>query len=1215
MAGWTEDQHRAIYDRHHNLLVSAAAGAGKTAVLVERIIQLVLQDQVSIDRMLVVTFTQAAAAEMRDRISTALFANLQNEDQNQEYIRTQINLLSRATISTLHSFCLEVARRYFHLINIDPKFRVGDSTETELMKLEAMEKLIEQEYEKNSPLFLELVEMFGGGKDDLPLQNLIQRIYEFIQSQPEPLVWLQARAADFNLTEEAFERCPWVENIKGYIQIEITGVIEILNEAREIAMLPGGPQAYVKAIDQDLLLINELLHLLALGINEFYARLPIQHLNLARADRDADPVLVERVKKMRQQGKDALKSIQKQMFFQTPLEFCQDLQQMQPTVDYLYFLVKAFAGEYQSIKAGKGIVDFNDLEHYALAILSNSQAADDYRHLYKYIFVDEYQDSNLVQEALLSLITRPNNLFMVGDVKQSIYRFRLADPELFMHKYETFKTDGQAVDQRLELTRNFRSRPEIIAGINDIFSRIMSRQFSEISYDDKAELRAGLEIPPQEKPGETEPSLEMLLINKKQPTHINVEEIDQPAEEEICAVTEEDLEPLGDVEAEARLAAQRINQLVGQTFYDIKLPGYRPLEYRDMVVLMRAARQQTEIYLEAFSQAGIPVYTDVDRGYFETLEISIFVNLLRLIDNKRQDLPLLSVLRSPIGRFSLEDLIQVRAESQALSYFEAVEEYMGNHRDDLQIRLQWFIDRLDEWKEAARYTPMDELIWRILLETGYYYYVGAMPGGRQRQANLKILLDRAEQYQASSFKGLFHFLKFVEKIETSRGDVGMAKILGENENVVRIMSIHKSKGLEFPVVIMAGMGRKFNLRDTMEPVLLHKELGLGPCLIDHELRVSRDSWARVAIKNRIRRENLAEEIRILYVACTRARDRLIMIGSVNDLSAKIENWSRAIDPFQLARGRSHLDWIGPVVFRHPDGKILRQLRDLPLKSELLTDHDYHWKINIFDHNQIRSDLLGEQLNLAFKTCLDASEGHDASSARETIWSRFDWHYDFADAAMIPSKITVSQVKDLQTLGLRSLEISSIPNARQPRIASQNAAREISGAVRGTIFHLVMQHLDFKHLGGEEEIRSQIDAMVEKEFLRPEEAQTVAIPPILQFFSSQLGQRILSSRQVHREVPFNLRYPAGAIFADLNNSQEELLLQGIIDLYFVDEDELVLVDYKTDRVTPMNRHQLIDIYQVQVQLYKTALERILGQKVKECFLYFFDSGEAVTMSTK
>lgn len=1223
MADWTNQQQRAIYDRHHNLLVAAAAGAGKTAVLVERIIQLILRDRVSIDRMLVVTFTQAAAAEMRDRISSALLQNLTDGEVDQEYVRTQINLLSRATISTLHSFCLEVVRRYFHLINIDPKFRVGDSTETGLMKMEALERVMEQEYIKNDPLFLQLVEMYGGGKDDEPLQNMILRIYEFTQSQPEPSAWLQKRAADFDLTEADFATSPWVENIKSYLGIELGGVMGLIDEARLLAGLPGGPHAYLAALEQDRLLVDELLDWLDVGIDEIFKRLPVQHVKLARADKGSDPALVERVKKLRGQAKDALKSIQKKIFFQSPREFYQDIKLMQPVVECLGRLVQTFAGEYRSIKDGKGVLDFNDLEHFALAILRHSQPAAEYRRIFEFVFVDEYQDSNLVQETLVQLIAREDNVFMVGDVKQSIYGFRLADPELFIGKYETFKTDLQAVDQRIDLNANFRSRPEIIAGINDIFEHIMSKQSCHICYDDQARLYAGLEMPPGEPEPSADPPLELWLVNKKPAGEAGSEEDSEDpnrceeefgvaAEDEAAAEAQEDLEPLGDTEAEAQLAARRINQLVGTIFYDTKACKYRPLEYRDMVVLMRTVRQQTDVYLEAFTAAGIPVYTDVDSGYFATLEISIMVNLLRLIDNKRQDLPLLSVLRSPICRFSLEDLVQIRVSSQAPSFFAATEEYRLNHRDELQVRLQGFMDWLAKWQEAARYTPMDELIWDILRETGYYYYVGAMPGGSQRQANLRMLLDRARQYQDSSFKGLFHFLRFVDRITTNRADLGMAKTLGEKENVVRIMSIHKSKGLEFPVVIIAGLGRRFNLRDTMDQVLLHKELGLGPCWVDPEMRISRDSWARIAIKNRLRSENLAEEMRIFYVACTRPRERLIMIGSVNDLPAAVERWDREINPYQLSCGRSILDWVGPVVLRHRDGKPLRDLSNWPLNPCVSPPADYSWQISICDHSHVRTIPSVAQERLAVKV-LDYEQCWGSSTEQEMIWKRFSWHYPYPGAGQIPSKITVSQVKDLQTWGLSSLELSAVPITRQPRLISPGGDTKLSGADLGTVFHLVMKHLDFTRLGSEAEIAVQLAEMVERELLRPEEAQSVNVLPIKNFFDSPLGQRISSSPEVCREVPFNLRYPAEEIFGSQGYPGEELLLQGVIDLYFADGDDLVLVDYKTDRITSANRLQLIETYRVQIELYKTALETILGQKVKAGILYFFDSEEAVTVT--
>jgi len=1203
---WTKEQEAAISDKKNNLLVAAAAGSGKTAVLVERIIQLILYDKVNIDEMLIVTFTQAAAGEMRERISRALLHELENTDTDGEYLRTQINLLNRASISTLHAFCMDVVRRYFHVIDISPNFRVGDATETALMKLETLEELLENEYEKSSPDFLKLVEMYGGGRDDTPLQNLVLRTYEFIQSKPDPLVWLQTKAGEFKLDPADFAHCPWLQNLTRHLQIELAGVADIFSEARLKAGLPGGPFAYQNALEIDLDITARLAAALNDSLASFYEQLQqVQHPVLARAGKDIEPRLQEEVKSLREQGKKVIKEIQTKLLFQSPENFCQDLNELHPSLEYLYQLVHAFSDSYKEQKADKGIVDFNDLEHYALAVLVDPEIAGEYRKKYAYIFVDEYQDSNLVQETILNFIKRPNNIFLVGDVKQSIYRFRLADPSLFMEKYETFHKQSGEPNRRIDLSKNFRSRPEIIAGVNDIFSQIMSSNFGEIEYDEKVYLCPGVTAPADLNEEMSAPAMELILVDKNANSPLPLEPTDEAEGEEA-----------GDIEIEARIAAERIKELCGERFYDTKQGCYRSLEYRDIVVLMRATRQAADVYYETFMAEGIPVYADVERGYFQTLEINIFMNLLKLIDNKRQDIPLVSVLRSPIGGFSLDDLITIRVGSQAVTFYEALEEYIQIHQDPLQSKLQEFIDRLNSWNEEARFKDMDELIWHLLVATGYYYYVGAMPGGLQRQANLRILLERANQYQSTSLKGLFYFIKFVDKLQAGSTDMGMAKILGENENVVRIMSIHKSKGLEFPVVILAGLGRGFNTSDTKATVLFHKDLGLGPCYVNPELRITRDTIARIALKNRIKMESLAEEMRILYVACTRPRDKLILIGSIRDLSRRVQKWNKGVSPFQLARGLCHLDWIGPVVMRHPDGEMLREL-DPILDEAIDCRFDYHWQVKIVNRTDRNLSVQTKEMEINLDKLLHEYMLNVHDREQEIIWSRLNWQYPYAEAVKIPSKVSVSQVKNLQSRGLESLSQTSMAMNAEPQFmrtqVAGTAVPSLSGAAKGTIMHFIMQHLDFELVESEAEIDDQIKAMVNQELLREEEAEVTDRSRIMKFFRSPLGQRVLKADRVYREVPFNLVYKADSIFPGLENCDEELLLQGVIDLYFQEGEELVLVDYKTDRITSENRAELIEKYRVQIILYQNALERILGRRVKASYLYLFDSDEEVAIT--
>ncbi len=1195
MNNWTEEQEQAIWARNCNLLVAAAAGSGKTAVLVERIVQIISRDGIDIDRLLIVTFTNAAAGEMRERITAAIIAQLDASGENSEQLRRQLQLLNRTSISTLHAFCTEVVREHFYLLDIDPKFRIGDSAECELLRLEAVEEILEEEYEQGSETFHGLVERFANSKYDTPVQDLMLRAYEFIQSQPDPQGWLERKVQDFNLSEDELGQSPWVLTLLQEVKLQIAGAKDLFVQALDLIDLDPGLEGYRQAISDDLQLIKELDSRWQEGFNSLHERLQTaSHTRLGRVAKDCDPNLQAQVKELRDEGKKLVQGMQSAGLGKSLADYAQDLQELFPYMQTLAALVDKFANRYREKKTDKGIVDFSDLEHYALRILANPDVAQVYRDKYMYIFVDEYQDSNLVQENLLNYIKRENNLFMVGDVKQSIYRFRLADPTLFIGKYYSFGIEEGALNRRIDLGMNFRSRAEIISATNYIFKQIMSQQLGEIDYDERAYLYQGCQMEEAE-----DASIEVLLIEKDQ----DLLELDEEAED------------LSEIEVEARFAARRIQELLGQPIYDPRQQTVRPIEYRDIVILMRSTLRRAPGYLEVLAELGIPAYADVNNGYFEALEVEMFLNLLRIIDNKRQDIPLLSVMRSPMGRFGVEDLISIRMDSQVSTFYQAVEEYIKGHDDGLQIRLAEFLSRLDHWKDQSRYLPLDEFIWKVMVETGYYYYVGAMPGGVQRQANLRILFERARQFQGTTLKGLFNFIKFTDKLKTSNGDMGMARVLGESDNVVRIMSIHKSKGLEFPVTILAGMGKQFNFSDTNANVLFHKDLGIGARYVDPEARISSETIARMAMKSRIKVENLSEEMRILYVACTRPINKLILLASLKNIPGLAQKWSKSIGTFSLSKARTSLDWIGPVLIRHPDGENLRDLADLGSDWEEILADDSQWKIEILspsllvqEERETRADLY------AIREKLHNFCQAESSPVRDLITRRLDWHYSHQEAEKIPSKLSVSGIKKLAASNWQGI----IPEAPSLLAGPEFIMREeekagtqaLTGAERGTVMHFVMQHLDISRINTSEEIEAQLQEMVFHELLHEEEINSVQISKIKRFFLSELGQRMLQSPSIYREVPFNLVYKANEVLEGMDTCEEELLIQGVIDLYFQEGDELVLVDYKTDYISPQNRERLIQQYSIQIQLYQTALERILGQKVKESCLYLFHTEEMV-----
>ncbi len=1195
MPNWTRAQEEAIKIREKNLLVSAAAGSGKTAVLVERIIRLITEDKLDINRLLIVTFTNAAAGEMRERILDALINEIERGSDHEEHLRRQITLLGRSYITTLHSFCIDVVRKNFHLVGIDPTFRIGDMTETSILIEETLDELLEEEYKLEREQFVELVEGFGGNREDKKLQELILKIYGFIQSKPYPQKWLEENIEKFNMSKEEFESSIWIETIKDSIKIDLEGSRYILRSAVAYCNKIQGPKEYEEALLLDINNLDHLLTTLEVSIKEFYSSIngiKYPKLKTIRGNRklEIDENLQREVKELRDKYKDSVKSIKEKVLVKSFDEYLSQINTMYPMMKYLGDMVIRFGEKYGEKKLDKGILDFNDLEHYALDILEEDEVQREYKKKFQHIFVDEYQDSNIVQETILNCIKGENNMFMVGDVKQSIYRFRLADPSLFIEKYGSYNKDGDGLNRRIDLSQNFRTRSEILDGINYLFKNIMSENLGEIDYTEDAYLYRGLDFEEIE-----DPNIELNIIE-------NIMDSDKE-------VTEE-LEELSKIEVEARFVVAKIRELIGQPSYNAKKGQYKNLEYRDIVVLLRSPKTWSPIFTETFTKEGIPVYTDDNSGYFDTIEINMFLDLLRLIDNKRQDIPLLSVMRSPIGNFNIEELIRVRLENREESYYSAIEDYVSNNEDELKIRLEEFLKKLQDWEAQARYLKLDEFIWKLLIETGYYYYVGAMPGGIQRQANLRILVDRASQFEKSAINGLFLFLRFIDKLTKSKGDMGSAKILGENENVVRIMSIHKSKGLEFPVVICCGLGKKFNLKDIQQDILLHKNLGLGPKFIDIEKRIYNQTLPQLAIKRKMKIENLSEEMRILYVALTRAVDKLILIGSVRELASEAKKWLRGTSLFNLVRSQSYLDWLCSSLVQHRDGQPIRDLGQVSFNEDLI---DYNekskWTIKFLNKKDLYFKEIGQaETNMEERIKLEDFKLDVGPRYREIISQRFQWQYPHECDVGVPSKLAVSDIKKASARNMNDI-VFKIPSlVKRPSFIE--GRKPFTKAEVGTIIHFVMQHLDLSKIFDLAQIEEQIDNMVTRELLTPGEAKVVNPQKILAFFESHIGKRVLKADRIYREAAFILKKKASDVIDDLEDCKEELLIQGIIDCYFEDGDDLVLIDYKTGNIFYGDIGRIVERYRVQMELYKEALEKITDKRVKESYIYLFDIDKEV-----
>lgn len=1181
MPRWTEDQLEAIEDRGHNLLVSAAAGSGKTAVLVERIIKLALDDGVDIDKFLIVTFTNSAAGEMRERILSAFNRKLAEEDENgeTENIKRQINLLGKASITTLHSFCINVLKNYFYKIDLDPNFRIIEPTEGSVLMQEILEDLLEEEYGKENEDFVSLVECYTGDRDDLNLEKLILNVYRFIQSQPDSIRWMFEMIEKYNVDIDGLMNGDWVDSIAQDVENDLEFAKDIIEKAVLISKKPSGPAEYSETLESDLDAIEQLLEMarkrdlenLAVSVRSTL------HSRLPRSSKDGDKILVKRVQELRQDYKDKLKKMREGIFYSDIDSYLEEMRKMYPPLKYLGAMVESFSKMYFEKKREKNMLDFNDLEHLALKVLDDEEAKTSLRSKYQYIFVDEYQDSNIIQETIIDRIKREDNLFLVGDVKQSIYRFRLADPTLFIEKYYGYIEDQRVNDKRVDLSQNFRSRKAIIDAVNFIFKNTMSRRLGEIDYTEDVYLYNSAEY------GEIEDGeIELNIIEKK-------------TEEEF--ELEDSLLDMADAELEARFVVDKVKGLVGKKTYDIKLGGYRDIEYKDVVVLLRTIKDWAVVYEEILSKEGIPVYTDSNSGYFSSVEVQVFLNLLSVIDNKMQDIPLISTMRSFIGKFTLEELMEIRIHSQEGSFYEAIESYIDEIDDGLTSKLERFISNVEKWKNQSRFYKLDEFIWRLLIQTDYYYYAGTLSNGKQRQANLSMLVDKANEFEKSSISGLFNFLRFSDRLKDMNSDIGTAKTLGENENVVRIMSVHKSKGLEFPVVILGGLGKRFNMMDLRNDFVFHKDLGIGINYVDHERRMRKNTMAKMAITNRARIEGLSEEMRILYVAMTRAKDRLIMYGTVKDLDKSLDRWSKGNELYNLAGARSFLDWIGISILKHKDAAALieRLEKTDDTYIEHLCDDDSRWKINVLEKKEMlrleeKKNVRKEQLQARLEEC----KSQDIRSEAEQFIERLNWKYEYIEETLTPSRFSVTDISS-KDRNKRNIKIPA--TVEYPKFMQQEKA--LSGSDIGNLIHELMENIEFEGEWAEERLDAKISELIERDMITDMERESIDKAPVMKFLSGDLYSRIRNSTAVYKEQPFIYKIDENGL---------SFFVQGIIDCYFEEGDGIVLIDYKTDRL--YSESYLRELYSAQVSMYRDALEKITGKKVKESYIYSFCMGREI-----
>ena len=1274
---FTPEQQRVIELHNSNILVSAAAGSGKTAVLVERIIRMICDGEhpVDIDRLLIVTFTNAAAAEMRERIAAGITARLEADPGN-EHIQKQSALLHNAQITTIDSFSLFLIRNHFNEIGLDPDFRVADEGEIKLLQQEVLAQLLEDAYAGNFvpeealtsregygnegtvpqmealEQFHACVEYFCPGGRESVLEQHILNLSRYAGSFPWPAEWLEERKNDYAAGDmEALVRSDYGIYLTERVNRVLQGCTEKLREVKKLCELPDGPYMYGELTEAEIEQLERLTS--CKDLEEQAAKVPTVTFGRlpSKKDDSVDPAKRELAKAIRNSVKDTLSALS-ESYFKTPLELAVEQgKACREPLRILLDLVLEFDRRLLAAKQERHLIDFSDMEHYALQILLKrekveesggtgtdrtetkyrivpSDVAMEYRQYFQEILIDEYQDSNLVQEYLLSAISGEEegryNRFMVGDVKQSIYKFRLARPELFLEKYDTYQETGDLC--RIDLAKNFRSRIQVVDAVNGVFSRIMSREIGGIAYDDKAALYPGAVYPAQEDPAY---GSELLLIRKPEKGEREESGIgEQHAEGEGVLVDYDNVRQL-----EALAIAARIKQLKGSLKVMEKSTGeLRPVRYSDMVILLRTTSGWDEEFKKILEQQGIPVYITSKTGYFGALEVQELLQFLRVLDNPRQDIPLFGVMQSVFGGFTQEEIAQIRSGGEGhsrkrMTLYEALKEVAQSGRTveegeetELSFKAKEFLQRIDHYRDLTPFTSIRDLLQRILDDYDYLNYVTALPAGSKRRANVEMLLTKASAFEKTSYFGLFHFIRYMEQLEKYDVDYGEADTLDENADVVRIMSIHKSKGLEFPVVFVSGLSKRFNMQDANQSLIVDMDLGVAVDYVDSVRRIKNKTLRRAILSAKMKEDNLAEELRVLYVALTRAREKLILTAVLDKAD---ETWELAqmtgqerLTYLDFCEAGSYMDVLLPILPK--TGITVKTLRTEDLAAEELGE-------------QLRMGNRREQLRLI--ACGETPLTGDPEENERKLMhlrERFAYQYPHPGLQKLYTKTTVSELKiaamaEKDEAAFHTFEekevVPYIPGFRREQ-------EKVSGAVRGNAFHRVMELLDFMYVfvesglfekcpGDYETYRKRLDAERLKnrleEFLQRETvslrlteeyAKAVSLPKILNFLEQELAYRMWRAQEqrlLYREQPFVLGIDAKRLDPDLPEG-EKVLIQGIIDVFFIEDGEIVLLDYKTDVIDSLEA--LWNRYNVQIQYYEEALTKLMQMPVKERILYSF-----------
>ena len=1269
---WTPEQESAIMSPKDSnlgaqtLLVAAAAGSGKTAVLVERIITRLkdMENPLSVQELMVVTFTKAAAAEMSARIGVALAKAMESTDDKalQARLERQLNLLPSAHISTLHSFCQWVIRSYFYKLDIPPTARIGNEAEMALLKQEVLENLLKEAYEHNTYGIFDLSDFFSDDKSDAGLQDKVLSLYEFAMSQSNPDGWMRhavepyKAAQEQDLRDTLWGRAMWDDQ-----QTEIDRIADRIEQMEPLLESPVGPKKWDKVYQEQLAALAQLKgaqtwsDMVDVCRNlDTFTKASFTSLGKALEKGEVDGALADEFKSLGSQNKDSLKGMKNGLFHIDESVLQQQFKDQYPLIHNLVELTIAFHKAYDEAKKEQGIMDFSDLEHLCLALLVEPGTEDDpqpsevaleLQDTFKEIMVDEYQDTNGVQETIINLISRVDNRFYVGDVKQAIYSFRMADSSLFMNKYNTYGLMNDAVERRIDLAKNFRSHENILTTTNFIFYQIMTQEAAELDYGEKESLIPGRIV--EEAPSDwVGGAVELHLLDTS----------DTNRSDE----TDGDSETAGDEpennERELDFIIQKIKELHASKKQVQNADGsFRQIQWRDFAVLRRSLAGWGTRAVAAMRQAGIPAVVNERDGYFEAQEIQLLLSLLQIIDNPEQDLPMAAVLHSGLVGLDANELGALRLTGDG-SLWSVMPLYAEQAQDE---RLLQFIAHIERWRTLSRRHGVADLLWDVYETLDYVNYVGAMPNGLVRRANVMALYERAKGFESSGFRGLFRFLRFVESLRDSNQDMAIANVVTEADDVVRLMTIHKSKGLEFPVVFLSGVQKKFNTMDFNSPLLVDKNGGIGLKGYYPDIRVSYPSMPWLYCKSIKSDAMKAEEQRILYVALTRARDKLFLTGYINKeikkekgVGAHIKHaaltQTQALGADLIKAGNSYLHWLLIAFARHLDGGApLRNVIELEGETNFdLLDRQCQVKVEIHDGSLYGDlDYKADVDETTINTVRVLGKVNDVELPEEIV-QRFAFTYPNLVAAKTTAKISVSELKrrfaerdaeavsatdvsmqqkpviscDIieDTTGENAILDTSIPTISGTELADSVFGRKplaiaaadevVTGAQWGTLMHEAMQWLPVKKYT-QKSMTDMLDSLQAEGKFSDEERSLLSDRSLFGFFNSDLGQRLIASKRVERELPFSMLFDGNRVYPDVENG-ERLFLQGIIDTVFVEDDQWVLVDYKTDRVK--SGDELIRRYKIQMDLYKEALERLTNMPVKASYIYSFRLHEAVLL---